>query len=331
MRPERTVSGVLANYQVDEVRAVVPLGGMGGFSGAAFWRIETPAATWCLRRWPHEHPSPQRLADIHAVLQHVAGSGFAKLPVPLASRHGSSFISAGGFLWQLEPWIPGEANYRQSPSRRKLVAAMRALAQFHQAAASFERAHGPASGISLRREQLDNLRAKQAATISAALGRATWLAERGRQILGYFRQQADGLQQILKAAERQPVPLQPCIRDIWHDHVFFVDEEVSGFVDFGALKRDHVAADISRLLGSLVGDDAELRQCGLDAYQSVRPLSTDDRWLIEVFARSSTLLAGMNWLKWICVDGREFDDRQRVLGRIYEIIARLTPRGELLR
>ena len=56
---------------------IEPLGSAGGMSGAQFWRITAPRGTLCLRRWPIEHPSPERLQFIHAVLRHAAASGIA--------------------------------------------------------------------------------------------------------------------------------------------------------------------------------------------------------------------------------------------------------------
>ncbi len=72
------------------------------------------------------------------------------------------------------------------------------------------------------------------------------------------------------AAELLAAPLQPCIRDVWHDHVLFVGDDVSGLVDFGAMQPDSVAADIARLLGSLAGDDRQAWTIGLAAYESVQ-------------------------------------------------------------
>ena len=122
------------------------------------------------------------------------------------------------------------------------------------------------------------------------------------------------------------VTAQPCIRDIWHDHVLYVGEEVSGFVDFGALRMDHVAADISRLVGSLVGDDPHRRAAALAAYAATSPLTDADHQLIEAYDRSSTLLSAINWLQWVAVEGRRFENRAGVLSRLDQLLARLAPR-----
>ena len=131
------------------------------------------------------------------------------------------------------------------------------------------------------------------------------------------------------SASSRQVPLQPCIRDIWHDHVLFQGEEVSGLIDFGALRIENVATDVARLLGSLVGNDKRGWQRGLDAYAEVRPLSSDELQLAEAFDLSGTLLGGINWVQWIYLEERQFEDRGAVLGRLGEHVARLAGGGNI--
>ena len=47
----------------------------------------------------------------------------------------------------------------------------------------------------------------------------------------------------------RPVPFNLCIGDVWHDHILFEGDAVTGMIDFAAAKVDHVAADLARLLG----------------------------------------------------------------------------------
>ncbi|MEO8493974.1 MAG: phosphotransferase [Planctomycetota bacterium] len=320
-----TVASVLSRYPVVVSRRAEPLGGAGGFSGAAFWKVETADCTLCLRRWPPEHPSAERLASIHAVLCHVAASGFAAIPIPLRSRDGQTFVSMAGHLWELAPWLPGIADFHEHPTSNRLDAALAALAQFHRSAASYESRLGTPPGITSRREQLAQLCAGGANKISQAVATIARpeFNQRAASILHWFNEQAAGMQPLLESASRLRVSLHRCIRDIWHDHVLFDGDEVSGFVDFGAMRTDHVACDISRLLGSLVGSERAKWEQGLASYQSLRPLSADELVLVDAYDRSTVLLSGMNWLQWIAVEGREFDDHQRVLNRLDEILHRL--------
>src|SRR5690606_24026800 len=82
----------------------IALGGGGGFSGAMLWRLETPAGQLCLRCWPPEHPSVERLQFIHAVLWHVRQEGFTLAPVPIETRNRTGFVEQHGRLWELCPW-----------------------------------------------------------------------------------------------------------------------------------------------------------------------------------------------------------------------------------
>lgn len=323
MHTATEIREILSHYARPTIHTVEPLGGT-GFSGASLWRLQGEGTSWCLRRWPAEHPTRERLSYIHQVLFHVSAAGFRRIPVPVPTREGLSFVEAAGRLWELTPWLPGRADFAQQPGREKLEAALRILAQFHHHAATFQGLHGVPPGIVTRREQIDRLLNGDAATIEAAAERCDWpeLRPRARRLVDRFHRNASQIRRLLERAERSSFPLQPCIRDIWHDHVLFVGSQVTGLIDFGALRIDHVAADIARLLGSLVADDAEGRRVGLEAYQSARVLTGEEQWLVEVYDRSSVLLSGMNWLEWICVEKREFPDPARVLQRIDEILSR---------
>ena len=94
-----------------------------------------------------------------------------------------------------------------------------------------------------------------------------------RSIVAGFQRSAKSMTVELRTAQRLRVPVQPCLRDVWHDHVLFINDAVSGIVDPAAARTDTVAADISRLVGSLVGDDPHGWTVALEAYQSVRSLS----------------------------------------------------------
>jgi Ser/Thr protein kinase RdoA (MazF antagonist) len=94
---------------------------------------------------------------------------------------------------------------------------------------------------------------------------------------------------------------QPAIRDIHHDHVLFTGDEVTGIIDFGAMRMDTPLTDVARLVGSLAGDDHEARQFALDAYAELRALSEADRKLVDLLDETGLVLGAMNWLTWLYV------------------------------
>ena len=143
---------------------------------------------------------------------------------------------------------------------------------------------------------------------------------RAGRIVERFVELRGQLEEVLELATRRRVKLVPCLRDVWHQHVLFVDDQVSSFVDFGALRIDSVATDVARLLGSVstVGDDSWL--AGLKAYQAVRPLDDDERELIATLELANRAMSGVQWLDWILLENRQFDDPEAVIKRLDDLI-----------
>lgn len=302
------------------------LAGAGGFSGARFWRITTSQADLCLRRWPPEHPSSERLAWIHSVLRYAATHGFDRVPLPLPAAGGKSWVQHQGTLWELGRWMPGRADYWSDPRPARLRGALAALAQFHLAVADLEsRDSGPSPAISQRAEQLAELRQGRIEQLQEAVSIHPELSlqEPAQRLLQLFDRLAERVARWLEEALPWRVDLQPCLRDIWHDHVFFQGDVVTGFVDFGALGWECVAADVARLLGSLAGNDAQRWQDGLSCYSALRPLSEVEVRLVPILDRSGTLLGGVNWLDWIYLQHRQFGDLEPVRRRLAGINGRL--------
>jgi len=127
----------------------------------------------------------------------------------------------------------------------------------------------------------------------------------------------------LEQAAQVEVPQQVCLRDIWHDHILFSEDRVSGIIDFGALAWDTVAMDVARLLGSLTVDYGEYWQRGLAAYHEAHALGENELLLVQAFDRSTVLMSGLNWMDWIFRQNRVFDDGSAILARMDHILARL--------
>jgi Ser/Thr protein kinase RdoA (MazF antagonist) len=329
MTAENDYRPVLAAYPVEcQPTRIEFLGSAGGFSGAQFWRLETPRGPLCLRRWPQEYPPTDQLEFIQAVLWHVDQEGFRLVPVPLETMRHAGYVRSAGHLWELSPWLPGTADYLTSPSATKLSAAMQALARFHVAAASFPLpdVRGLASpGIRERCERLRAATPTRLAQLSDGLRNFAWpeLSAAGQRLLDLFPLMANRVDAALAQAAGVRVDLQPCIRDPRHDHILYLKESVSGLIDFGALRPESVSGDVARLLGSLVDDSPEGWQQGLAAYQSLRPLSADELLLVQAFDQGNVLLAGINWLSWLVEEGRTFDDRPGVIARLQHYGRRL--------
>ncbi|NLX94647.1 MAG: phosphotransferase [Rhodopirellula sp.] len=323
------LSAILAEYPTEyRPYRVEDLGCAGGFSGARFWRLHTAAGRLCLRQWPAEHPALDQLQFIQAALWHVTLEGFDRVPLPRETRGQAGFVRHGGRFWEVSPWLPGKADFRENPSVERLRAAMTVLAEFHRAAESFpipDPQPAVSPGIRRRLEQLQGWVAGDLAALMQSVHHALWpeLEPRVGRILQLAPRTTGDVLCLLSRASRVIVPLQVAIGDIWHDHVLYVGDRVSGLVDFGSMRIDSVATDIARLLGSVAGDNAFLRREGLDAYQATRPLSVVEQTLIDAFDRSTVLMSGLNWIDWIYRQRRVFESKQAVPGRLDDIVRRL--------
>ncbi len=289
------------------------LGVTGGFSGAVIWRVSVAGNDLCLRRWPQVHPSLNGLLAIHGLLQHVATSGYDLVPVPLATRFGETYFVNEDHLWELTPWMPGEASLSQAPTPDKLSTAMVALARFHQAAQSYQyQEHKPTLGLSPGlRERLAMLRQLQQGGLQqlwqeTRTAEASDLRELAFELLEAAGRALDPVSGYLAEIVSTPLALQWCLRDVRHDQVLFSGQQVSGLLDFGAVAVDSIAGDVARFIGSVVNDDPQSWQLGIEAYAEQRQLSPDERRAIVGFDQGGLICSAANWVRWLFIEGRSF-------------------------
>ena len=309
------------------------LGSAGGFSGSRFWKItDETNRQLCLRRWPESATRDgSRLHWLHRQVSRAFDSGCYFVPVPMPGNARETLVAYGDHLWQLEPWMPGVANFHKSPNSEKLESAMRALASFHRSLNSVPCRREPSPGLANRLTMVRQLFDSQQVTDQFRAIESTacnWsmndeFAELSAGICMRFRIIAPHVYHLLNTHCKTPVEVQTVIADVWHDHVLFSGNDVTGIVDFGAMRMDTPVCDVARLLGSLVGDDKTKKKQGLAAYQSANELSQELAPLIDVFDQSTTLMSGMNWLRWICLEGRDFGDLRPIIGRLNTVLNRM--------
>ncbi len=302
-----------------------PLGNHGGFSGARLWRLNGPAGSLCLRAWPAGFSS-ERLLFIHLCMARARDADLKFVPRMLSTVHNTLRIEYGGRLWELQEWNPGEADYHRRPSLAKRQAACAALARLHTCWPASDRFDaGPYPAVRRRLEAVREWR---------ELVRAGWrpfahadpsdparpAAERAWQLLS---PQIDAVSEMLKRWYTRIWPLQPCLCDVWHDHVLFDGDRVTGIVDYGAMKIDHPAVDVARLLGSFVEDDPEGWATGLAAYREIRPFKAEEEDLARALDLSGAVVGASAWLRWLYHEDKDFADRQAAGGRLEALVKRI--------
>jgi Ser/Thr protein kinase RdoA (MazF antagonist) len=306
-------------------RTVTALGNRGGFSGARLWLFNCELGDMCLRSWP-PHITIESLELQHPLMSRARSDGLAFVPAVYHCAEGTTWVNHEGSLWQIEMWMPGTADFVTNPSADRLRAACIALAQLHGCWKSWSTLTGLCPAVQRRlaraRDWLE-LIASGWIPSAAAGERLQALIQRAYRLLADHVPQ---VAQLLAAWTEEPILLQPCLCDVWHDHILFTEEKVTGIVDYGGVKIDHPSVDIARMLGSMVGDDRAQWETGLAAYRTFRNISAEDEALAIALDETGVVIGVVNWLLWICRDGRRFDDWDRVAQRLSALLDRLEAR-----
>ncbi len=304
--------------------ALTPLGNHGGFSGAAIWRIDGRAGSLCLRAWPPHETWPQLLFR-HHLMTLARQSSLFFVPTILSTLEGASAVEHAGQLWELSEWLPGRPDFHDHPSSPRLEAACTALAQLHTVWRSVPSTDAGCPAVRRRLTFLDEWH---------RLLRSGWhplaVADSSDPLRPIAERAWSQLPAALEWVSRRLQPwrdyhprLQPCLGDPWHDHLLFEGERLTGLIDYGAVKIDHVAVDVARMLGSLVRDDAAGWQTGLQAYRQVAPLTAVEEELAHALDETGIVVGAANWLRWLYEEQRPFADRTAVARRLTELVARL--------
>jgi len=307
-----------------------------GFSGAVVVRVDCPAGQFALRGWPPDGLSRKRILGLHRLLAEISRRGVSQVAVPVASSDGTRLINVQNRLWQLEGWMPGKADFHENPSEARLRAAMACLAGWHRAAATFEprpeeaawfssQSLSPSPAVSERLELIDRWTAPRREELRRRMAHSgqTEFRRTAEPVLDLFTRAAPRVAEELRTVRERKFRLQPCLRDVWHDHLLFTGDEVTGLIDASACRAENVATDLARLLGSLVGDRRADWDIGLNEYQKHRLLTLDELALVFLLDRSAVLLSGMTWLDRHYLQRSEFGPPERILDRLKTILARL--------
>ncbi len=324
---------VLRQYPSPFLQATVhPLGNRGGFSGAGLFRVESPLGPLCLRAWPTGFQGDQ-LAFIHLLMNRAHRAGLSFVPAVYSCVDSSTFVSHTDRLWELTGWMPGRADFQQAPSTARLEAAAHALARLH---ATWAVAVAPTAGVCPAvRRRLDLLTEWQ------SLVRAGWrpleAADRNDPVYPVARRAWDLLPGRVAAVPRilspwvaRHWPLQPCLCDPWHDHFLFEGERLTGLVDYGSAKLDHVAVDLGRTLGSLVPGDRSGWETALTVYRREKPLTAEEERLAHDLDETGLILGIANWLTRLYRSTIQVENRGNTARRLEVLVRRLEgmERGE---
>ncbi|MCA9038967.1 MAG: phosphotransferase [Planctomycetaceae bacterium] len=308
-----------------------------GFSGAEVYRVETNRGPVALRKWPQESPPRERILSLHRLLRHLHKVGLKTIAVPFSTEQGAdqTLVHFRGSTWQCEQWLPGEPLLNTQVTPERIRTTMHALADWHLAASQFQPdlvAHRwfrqtAQAAVPALKERLNLIHLWTPERISHTLRRTQpainpwqkWVHE----YLEYFVRCSNPISLELSEAMTWQVPLQPCLRDVWHDHILLENDQVTGIIDPSATRTENVSIDLARLLGSFLSLDDPLWGIALHAYQQKRSLNTAEIRLVEILYRSSTLLSGLSWIERLTGSEPDLYHDSRVCNRLEYLLTSL--------
>lgn len=311
----------------------------GGFSGSRVFEVSGPGTAFILKQWPALGPTFSRLAAIHHVVSLLGRLDHLDLPakapavaVPLKNRAGQTITVEDDVLWDLTPKLPGAPKDPLDVAKSDITAAMQSIALIHLALnrlspdfpSELRNSFGNSPGLLRRRKWIRALAANWR-EVAAKLKETPLPCEIRTQCSSLFSAALPVAQSLDQTPswEGFQLPLQACLRDLWYEHVLFENSQVSGIIDFGSIGVDSVMTDLARLLRSWIATSGADFTEALDAYHEIHPISTAEREAFTWFDRTSRILSAFQWIEWLAIERRDFDDWAAVSARLDFVLARL--------
>ncbi len=340
------VRRILEIHQIVSTRKIAP-----GFSGSVVYRCDRSlrgslddGGQFALKAWPAS-TERSRIEEIHRVQSRALAAGCAAVP----RIHG--LVTVDVRHWELSSWMPGEpaaADAEPDFVRRGAFE----IGRFQRAVALLGQLLQPAPAVLARLDraaEVDRLLPPTLAAMNAGLINfppplASAMREARQCLNEQWPMARARIARTLADYRDLPVPNQYVLRDVHREHVLFCDREVSGLIDFDAVRIDTPMTDLARwVAGFLTGDrdrdDSiwEAAMAGLameNVLQSRNPMAFGQPQMIELATAihfATTWISLANWLIWLISERRSFPaGHNRVAQRIEEL-TRLASREQMER
>ena len=291
----------------------------GGFSGARIWKGKVGDQFYCLKAHP-KGSDAGRLRTVHQWMAVAREAGLSFVPAVEKRRDGHTVVEAAERPWDLTEWMPGRADFYSDPSDARLYSAVSALAHLHNVW-TVNLPPVPCPAIARRQQLLDEWDQLCAGGWRPRIPDNDPVAPHAESAWKRLPAAVVAASELIAPWLEEPVPVQPVVGDLWHDHLLFEGDQVTGIIDYGAARVDHVAVDLARLLGSLIPDDPGRTLAAMSVYESIRPLPQPD--LVAILDRTAVVIGTANWLRWLYHDKRRYLDREAVADRLSALVRRL--------
>jgi homoserine kinase type II len=264
------LAALIKDYDVGEL--VSAKGIAEGISNSN-WLVETTTGRFILTMY-ERRIDPADLPFFLGLLDHLSARG-CPVPRTIHDRAGAAWRDLDGKAVALIEFLPGVSIDRPTPVHARAIGA--ALGQMHLAGADFGQQRSNPLDIAHTAQALAACGADALAAIDPALPPTIGLAE------------------TLFASWPRGLPHAVCHTDLFPDNVLMRGPRVAGMIDFYFACNEAMAYDLAVTHAAwsfdLAGNrfDATVGAALVAGYESVRPLSGDERVALPVLAQGACM------------------------------------------
>ncbi|MFM7128644.1 MAG: phosphotransferase, partial [bacterium] len=246
------------NFFANDIRQIRPFSPpavfvpTSGWSGASFWKWRAEDGEFLLKIWPAEGPEARQHLFRHSQLNNLRNITLP-LALPVPDQTGRTLRPWSDGLWaEVIPWFEGEPA-TVNPEVKQVDEVVQVLCDLHQRWTETTPSRtGPSSTVINRLNQLRIFDLSRLMGSRADfLGKGMNLPGESMNKLWEICRLAQSLRvdavRLLQTFENEKFRILTVLRDARPDQFLFSGGKLSGVIDFGAVGRDIIAVDLSRL------------------------------------------------------------------------------------
>lgn len=316
-----------------------------GMSGARVFRChDRSGSVFAVKRWP-AGTAAKRVDEVHSVTEFARQSGCKMIP-PLIPWHD---LSQGEFTsakmrftidrhhWDAMPWMPG-ASLPIDCDLEQVSAGVATIAAFHAAVSELGSQIQPAPAVRSRLNRLveldrlipnmtsDAMVSREIARLDPPLASAL---NEGLQLLKLqWHPARQFIESSLRPFSTRNLPTQYVLRDVHRGHILFDSGQVTGLIDFDAIRIDTPLMDLARWAGDFV-----IEREDIDSVWEAILAGLPQNWafldsgethplpLLRTLHAANVWISLANWVDWVILQRRTFAiGPDRVAARVQQLV-----------
>jgi len=276
-----------------------------GLSGASVYRCSAADRCLALKRWP-VNTVADRVDEVHRV-QRFAAQSLPFIPRLIAHQPDQYRFTLASTHFELSTWMPGSLiDPHSDPAPADAIkAGAAAIARFHQAVLPLGATREVAPAVLRRLERLREIQRELPGALPNATRIIGPVGFAAKFLAAQWRELHSESAALLRNWENRTIAVHWALRDIHREHILFNNGRVSGMVDFDAVRKDTMATDLARWVGSFADfglDLPVLWEAVWAGYSSERAVSSCDQELASAIEKASWYIHLANWVIWVSGD-----------------------------